>query len=347
MKILLDTNIICALIDPEHSQLENNELPKLISENNCGVSYGTLFELVSKYRNDTDMINRILIFLTKNNILIAANSEVDVEQFYRLAYSGEELSLFELQTIADSLLKQALNGVNNLLAELFRLFSVSYAYMKLNKTDDAYYQYLVCSAKVSNNFDTFHPVAFQHFSGNFVSSYVDNTAPKFESFIKSQFSEIVATIESRYAVLGNKPEDYILNLDWEVEFRKSYDDFLKEHTISDYQSVIRSAYRELKQGKKRKYSIDDLLSMVDCSHLSALWKDFFLFYLKRLLTGAEVFKYNDIIDFINLKIAVQETDCLLTLDFKFLEERVSQFASIADSEFYRKSLAFSRQIKGA
>lgn len=345
MKITLDTNIIRVLVDPQHTLKINEVLLDIIDKNDCNISYGTLFELLTQFQNSEDMVNRILLFLTKKNIIIATNSEVDTEQFYRLVYSGCELSLLGLQTVAKSLFDQTSRYVGDQLSELFDLFSVSYAYMKFNKQSDAYESYMRYSAMNSNDFWDFKLTIQPYFTENFNLSYMGIIKEKFDTLVKNTFWRIVLIIESRYSVLENHPSEYILELDWKPVFDEARLKFEREHTIKDYQKIIRSSFRALKRGQKKMQNIDEVLSYIDYSEVSALERDFLQYYLKRLLTGEAQIAYNDMIDFMNLSIASKQADCLLTLDYKFLKGPASHFQSINTSDFYKQSLCYSQQIR--
>ena len=345
MKIAIDTNIVRTLIDPQHSQQAKILLSKLVDENDCVISYGTLFELFAKYQYDESMLNRIFLFLTEKGVVIATNSNLDTEQFYCLAYSGKTLSSLDLQAVAKSLFEQTSEYINNLLSELFDHFCVLYAYMKLNKVSDAYEAYLKYVAFSSNNFSDFRSTTYPYFSANFALSYSGQNDERFDAFVKSTFWRIISVIESRYSALAGRPEEFIIDLDWKPAFDSAREEFITQYSIIDYQKIIRKTFKELKRGQKRIKGINELFSYIDCSQLTILECDFINFYLKRLLTDGAKFEYNDIVDFMNLSIASKHTDCLLTLDFKFLEGTVSQFHSIADSKFYEQSLRYSRKIR--
>lgn len=91
-------------------------------------------------------------------------------------------------------------------------------------------------------------------------------------------------------------------------------------------------------------SANNIFGRVVYQNLTPLEKDFFVYWLQRLFFKQGKFKYNDIIDFMNLSTAYYKADGYMTLDKKFLKV-VSQFACMANSKFLNTSNILNSQIK--
>jgi hypothetical protein len=117
------------------------------------------------------------------------------------------------------------------------------------------------------------------------------------------------------------------------------------YSEDDYLSFIRKNYDDFSTGKKRITDSNELFSYINNKNLTSLENDFICYCLNQLLLNNGKFRYNDIIDYMNLSVAIKHSDCLLTLDDKFLKKIVSKFESVKTTKFYAKSLKLNQWIK--
>ena len=107
---------------------------------------------------------------------------------------------------------------------------------------------------------------------------------------------------------------------------------------------IQNAYEQIKNGEKNFSDDNDIFSLIDYQALDSLERDFLNYCIRRLLLNRGKFKYNDIIDYMNLSTAFRYADGLLTLDKPFLTKTVSKFSCMNNSSFLQTSLELIERI---
>ena len=112
----------------------------------------------------------------------------------------------------------------------------------------------------------------------------------------------------------------------------------------DYLAFIQEAHAQIKNSEKMFSDDNDIFSVIDYQALSPLEKDFLNYCIQRLLINQGKFKYNDIIDFMNLSTAFRYADGLMTLDKPFLTKTVSNFSCMDNSTFLQTSLGLMGTI---
>ena len=216
--------------------------------------------------------------------------------------------------------------------------------MKLNKAEDAYSMYVRYSAIVTDNFSHFPLLVRKRFEGQFLVSYTQDNSKKFSAIVQREFWGIIRSIETHYKTLSEKAPEYIEENDFSEELKRVTEEFDKKYCERDYLAFLQEAHAQMKNSEKMFSDDNDIFSVIDYQALSPLEKDFLNYCIQRLLINQGKFKYNDIIDFMNLSTAFRYADGLMTLDKPFLTKTVSNFSCMANSAFLQTSLGLMGTI---
>lgn len=336
-KYVVDTNVLYGLVFKGGRCNLSNAL-NILTENTGIVTYGTLFEAFNRYKDKKDDLIAIIKFLDNYKFVVAGNSKKEDELFWKLIYSEKELSDLGLMALKKLLISQTSDYVGRVLGEIFRAFAVLYMNMKLSKTEDAYSMYIKYSAEVTNNFSDFPLVVRNRFEDQFLVSYTQDDFKKFSAIVQREFWGIIRGIETHYKILSAKAPEYIEENDFSEELKRITEEFDKKYCENDYLTFIKETHMQMKNGEKIFSNDNDIFSVIDYQELSPLEKDFFNYCIQRLLINEGKFKYNDIIDFMNLSTAFRYADGLMTLDKPFLTKTLSNFSCMANSAFLQTSL---------
>lgn len=144
--------------------------------------------------------------------------------------------------------------------------------------------------------------------------------------------------------MAKKPPEYIEEHDFGEELKKVTEKFDEKYCEGDYLTFIQKTYVQMKNGKKMFSDDKDIFSVIDYQELSTVEMDFLNYVIQRLLINQGKFRYNDIIDFMNLSTAFQYADGLMTLDKQFLIKTVSNFNCMVNSSFLQTSLKLLKSI---
>lgn len=286
----------------------------------------------------------ILKFLNEYKIEVAGNSKKDDELFWKLVYSEKELSDLGLMALKRLLIVQTSDYVCRVLGEILKAFAVLYMNMRLNKAEDAYSMYVRYSAIVTEDFSHFPLLVRNRFEGQFLVSYTQDNSKKFSALVQREFWGIIRSIETHYETLAEKAPEYIEENDFSEELKRITEEFDKKYCESDYLAFVQKAYTQVKNSEKMFSGSNDLFSVIDYQPLDSLEKDFLNYCIQRLLINQGKFKYNDIIDFMNLSTAFRYADGLMTLDKPFLTKTVSNFSCMVNSDFLETSLKLLETI---
>lgn len=340
---VIDTNVLYGIVfEDGHGNL-NNILNVLIG--NIGiVTYGTLFEAFNRYKDKKEDLIKIIKFLDDYKFKVAGNSKKDDELFWKLIYSEKELSDLGLMALKRLLISQTSDYVSRVLGEILKAFAVLYMNMKLNKEEDAYSMYVRYSAKLTDDFSHFSLLARNKFEEQFLVSYTQDNSKKFSEIVQREFWGIIRSIETHYNTLSEKVPEYIEENDFSEELKRVTEEFDKRYCEHDYLAFIQETHVQMKNNIKIFSDDNDIFSVIDYQELSPLEKDFLNYCIQRLLINQGKFKYNDIIDFMNLSTAFRYGDGLMTLDKPFLTKTVSSFSCMVDSTFLQTSLELMETI---
>lgn len=336
-KYVIDTNVLYGLVFKDGRCNLDNTL-NILTGNTGIVTYGTLFEAFNRYKDKKDDLIAILKFLDDYKFEVAGNSKKDDELFWKLIYSEKELSDLGLMALKGLLISQTSDYVGRVLGEIFKAFAVLYMNMKLNKTEDAYSMYVRYSAIVTNNFAHFPLLVRNRFEDQFLVSYTQDNSKKFSAIVQREFWGIIRNIETHYKTLAEKAPEYIEESDFSEELKRVTREFDKKYCENDYLTFIQEVHMQMKNSKKMFADDNDIFSVIDYQELSLLEKDFLNYCIQRLLINQGKFKYNDIIDFMNLSTAFRYADGLMTLDKPFLTKTLSNFNCMVNSAFLQTSL---------
>lgn len=342
-KYVVDTNVLYGLVFKDGRCNIDNTL-NILTGNTGIVTYGTLFEAFNRYKDKKDNLIAILKFLDDYKFEVAGNSKKDDELFWKLIYSEKELSDLGLMTLKRLLISQTSDYVGRVLGEIFKAFAVLYVNMKLNKTEDAYSMYVRYSAIVTDNFSHLPLLVRNRFEGQFLVSYTQDNSKKFSTIVQREFWGIIRSIETHYKTLSEKAPEYLEENDFCQELKRVTEEFDKKYCESDYLAFIQEAHTQMKNNEKMFSDDNDIFSVIDYQALSPLEKDFLNYCIQRLLINQGKFKYNDIIDFMNLSTAFQYADGLMTLDKPFLTKTVPNFNCMTNSVFLQTSLGLLETI---
>ncbi len=342
-KYVIDTNVLYGIVFKDGRCNLDNAL-KILTENMGIVTYGTLFEAFDRYKDNKDDLIAILKFLDDYKFEVAGNSKKDNELFWKLIYSEKELSDLGLMVLKGLLISQTSDYVGRVLGEIFKAFAVLYMNMKLNKTEDAYSMYVRYSALVTNNFSHFPLLVRNRFQDQFLVSYTQDNSKKFSAIVQREFWGIIKSIETYYKILSEKAPEYIKENNFSEELKRVTEEFDKKYCESDYLTFIQEVHMQMKNSNKMFTDDNDIFSVIDYQELSILEKDFLNYCIQRLLINQGKFKYNDIIDFMNLSTAFRYADGLMTLDKPFLTKTLSNFNCMGNSVFLRTSLRLTEFI---
>ena len=202
---------------------------------------------------------------------------------------------------------------------------------------------IACSAYDTNGFSHFSTLVTEELKRIFMASYTDEFSGKFSDFLQREFWGIVRSIEVRYRTLAGKSVEYFNKNVFDDDLRKSYEEFDKQYYEGNFLEFIRQAYNEMVSGGKILTSDQELLSKIDDQLLKPLEKDFLFYCLKRMIFKQGKFRFNDIVDFINLSTAFHLADGIMTLDKPFLKI-ISEYSCIKDSTFYTMSMEIHKYI---
>lgn len=236
------------------------------------------------------------------------------------------------------LISQTSDYVCNVLGEVLKAFAVLYMNMKLNKTEDAYSMYVRYSVLVTNDFSHFPLLVRNRFQDRFLVSYTQDNSKKFSEIVQREFWEIIRSIETHYMTLSEKKPEYVEENDFSEKLKRVTEEFDKKYCENDYLTFIRETHMQMENGEKMFSDDNDIFSVIDYQELSSLEKDFLNYCIQRLLINQGRFKYNDIIDFMNLSTAFRYADGLMTLDKPFLTKTLSNFSCMVNSTFLKNSL---------
>ena len=342
-KYVVDTNVLYSLVFNMNRCNLNNTLA-ILTGNKGIITYGTLFEAFTKYKEKKENLYAILKFLDDYKFEVAGNSKKDNELFWKLIYSEKKLSDLGLMALKYLLVFQTSDYVNRVLGEIFKTFAFLYMNMKLNKVEDAYSMYVRYSTIVTDGFSHFPPLVKSRFEKLFFVSYTQDNSKKFSAIVQREFWGIIRSIETHYATLAGKEPQYIVENDFSEELKKVTDEFDKQYCENDYLLFIQNAYEQIKNGEKDFSDDNDIFSLIDYQALDSLERDFLNYCIRRLLLNRGKFKYNDIIDYMNLSTAFRYADGLLTLDKPFLTKTVSKFSCMYNSSFLQTSLELIERI---
>lgn len=342
-KYVVDTNVLYGVVFKNGCCDLDNTL-SILTGNTGIVTYGTLFEAFNKYKDKKDDLIAILKFLDAYKFEVAGSSKKDDELFWKLIYSERELSDLGLMVLKGLLISQTSDYVCRVLGEIFKAFAVLYMNMKLNKTEDAYNMYVRYSALVTNNFSHFPLVVRSRFENQFLVSYTQDNSKKFSAIVQREFWGIIRSIETHYKTLSEKVPDYIEENDFSEELKRVTEEFDKKYCENDYLTFIQEAHMQMKNSEKMFFDDNDIFSVIDYQELSPLEKDFLNYCIQRLFINRGKFKYNDIIDFMNLSTAFRYADGLMTLDKPFLTKTLSNFSCMVNSDFLQISLGLTEFI---
>lgn len=342
-KYVMDTNVLIGILF-EQNRCNINKTLNVLRENTGIVTYGTLFEVFNRRKDKREDLVAILKFLNDYKLEVAGNSKKDDELFWKLVYSEKELSDLGLMALKRLLIVQTSDYVCRVLGEILKAFAVLYMNMKLNKAEDAYSMYLRCSAIVTEDFSHFPLLVRNRFEGQFLVSYTQDNSKKFSALVQREFWGIIRSIETYYETLSEKAPEYIEENDFSEELKRITEEFDKKYCESDYLAFVQKAYTQVKNNEKMFSGSNDIFSVIDYQALDPLEKDFLNYCIQRLLINQGKFKYNDIIDFMNLSTAFRCADGLMTLDRPFLTKTVSNFSCMVNSDFLEATLKLLEAI---
>ncbi|WP_289773642.1 hypothetical protein [Phocaeicola sartorii] len=342
-KYVIDTNVLYGLVFKDGRCNLDNTL-NVLTGNKGIVTYGTLFEAFNRYKDKKEDLITIIKFLDDYKFEVAGNSKKDDELFWKLIYSEKELSDLGLMALKGLLISQTSDYVCRVLGEIFKAFAVLYMNMKLNKAEDAYSMYVRYSAIVTDNFSHFPLLVRKRFEGQFLVSYTQDNSKKFSAIVQREFWGIIRSIETHYKTLSEKAPEYIEENDFSEELKRVTEEFDKKYCERDYLAFLQEAHAQMKNSEKMFSDDNDIFSVIDYQALSPLEKDFLNYCIQRRLINQGKFKYNDIIDFMNLSTAFRYADGLMTLDKPFLTKTVSNFSCMANSAFLQTSLGLMGTI---
>ena len=340
---MVDTNILYGIVFKD-GRCNLEKALNILTENTGIVTYGTLFEAFDKHKNKKDDLIAIIKFLDDYKFEVAGNSEKDNELFWTLIYSEKELSDLGIMVLKGLLISQTSDYVCKVLGEVLKAFAVLYMNMKLNKTEDAYSMYVRYSALVTNDFSHFPLLVRNRFQDQFLVSYTQDNSKKFSEIVQREFWEIIRSIETHYMTLSEKKPEYVEENDFSEELKRVTEEFDKKYCENDYLTFIRETHMHMENGEKMFSDDNDIFSVIDYQELSSLEKDFLNYCIQRLLINQGRFKYNDIIDFMNLSTAFRYADGLMTLDKPFLTKTLSNFSCMVNSTFLKNSLKLTEFI---
>lgn len=336
-RYVVDTNILYGIVFKD-GRCNLEKALNILTENTGIVTYGTLFEAFDKHKNKKDDLIAIIKFLDDYKFEVAGNSKKDNELFWTLIYSEKELSDLGIMVLKGLLISQTSDYVCNVLGEVLKAFAVLYMNMKLNKTEDAYSMYVRYSALVTNDFSHFPLLVRNRFQDRFLVSYTQDNSKKFSEIVQREFWEIIRSIETHYMTLSEKKPEYVEENDFSEKLKRVTEEFDKKYCENDYLTFIRETHMQMENGEKMFSDDNDIFSVIDYQELSSLEKDFLNYCIQRLLINQGRFKYNDIIDFMNLSTAFRYADGLMTLDKPFLTKTLSNFSCMVNSTFLKNSL---------
>ena len=342
-RYVIDTNVLYDLVfDDGHCNGDN--VISTINGNISVVTYGTLFEAFSKHKSKEAQLS-ILSFLNHYKFEVAGNSQENDDLFWKLVYYEGELTELGLNELKRLLTLQTSNYVCGVLGQILYAFAVQYLNMRLNKADDDFTLFVKYSAHLSDGFSHFPDLVKKFFDHAFSASYIEGGDMKFSDILKREFWGIIRIIEIHYIALAGKNRDYLTGKAFNDILKEKADAFDQQYSEKDYLSFIKRAKKDMNSGNKMFTHDTDFFTNSNFSNLTALETDFMKYYLRRLFVNQGMFKYNDIIDFMNLSIAKKYTDGIITCDKEFLNKTVSTFESIVNTKFYADSLKICEAIQ--
>lgn len=342
-KYVVDTNVLYGIVFDDGAHCITENALDVLKGNIGIVTYGTLFEAFDRYRNQKDILQKILRFLNEHRFEVAGSSEKDDELFWTLLYSEKELSDIGLIALKKLLVIQTSDYVGRVLGQVLNAFAVLYMDMRLNKEDDAFNMYVRYAAFTTDGFAHF-PVLVRDVLGEaFTASYTQEGSQKFYKIIRREFWGVIRSIETHYAVLAGKPAEFIEENDFSAELEKTTEKFDMQYNEKNYLNFVEEAAAQMAAGGKLFTSESDLFSNISYQQLTPLEIDFLRHCLQRLFVNRGKFNYNDIIDFMNLSTAFRYADGILTCDVDF-KKMMNQFESIKDSSFYQNTIRISDYI---
>lgn len=341
---VIDTNVLYGIVLND-GRCNLSHVLNILNKNKGIVTYATLFEAFDKFKTEKSYISDIMKFLNDYKIEVAGliENEENKELFWELVYKESELSEIEMDDLGKLLIAQACKYISGFLGELMHGFAILYINMKLNKENDAYNAYIACSAHDTNGFAHFSDLVAESLKGVFIASYTDKFPEKFSDYLRGEFWGVVRSIEVRHRLLTGRSVEYFNENVFEDDLKKSYEEFDKQYNENDFLGFIKQAYNEMVSGDKMLTSDQELLSMSDDQLLKPLEKDFLFYCLKRMILKQGKFRFNDIVDFINLSTAFHLADGIMTLDKPFLKI-ISEYSCIKDSTFYTMSMEIHKYI---
>ena len=197
---------------------------------------------------------------------------------------------------------------------------------------------------VTNDFSHFPLLVRNRFQNHFFVSYTQDNSKKFSAIVQREFWGIIRSIETHYMTLSEKEPEYIKENDFSKELKRVTEEFDKKYSENDYLTFIRETHMQMGSSERMFSNDKDIFSVIDYQKLSPLEKNFFNYCIQSLLINQGKFKYNDIIDFMNLSTAFQYADGLLTLDKSFLKKALLNFSCMANSTFLQNSLELTEFI---
>lgn len=344
MKYVIDTNVLYRVSFGECKCCNLTNASEVLNNNYCIVSYATLFEAFNRYKDEKNKLRVVLECMNKYRIDVAASEEnIDnVDDFWKLIYS-ENLSDEQIDKLRNMLNKQTSRNIVRFLGQFMKCFAFLYTNMKIDKEDNAYNSYVIITEYSTDNFSHFSSKVEEVMDLAFIDSYSDVVSSKFSKILNDQLGGIIKSIEAHYDVLSDKKPEYIVENDFGNEIKNALEAIDINSKDDGYMGYVRKAYDEMVQGKKRIKSEYELFSLIDTKELTPLGADFMSYSLKKIFVDKGKFKYNDIIDYINLFTAYGHADGYLSLDKKFLEA-MTNFKALTNLEFCSRSIEMSHYL---
>lgn len=342
-KYVIDTNILykVAFQDEEKFNLINAD--KILKNNCCIVTYATLFEAFSKYKNDRESLKLIINIIDKYKIDVAAleDEKEDIDEFWELVYK-ESLSNEEIEKLRIHLIEQTCRWIVKFLGQFFNCFAFIYANIKMDEEDNTYNSYIKQFIELTDSFSYFPNNVEKKMGITFTDSYYDPKTKKFKDALNEELNGIAKIIDASYNVLSGKNSEFINNNDFYKDIDDEFDRLISNET-DNYIDCIKNTIKKMSKMKKRVKIEDKIFSLIDTSNLKGLESDYLLYCLKNIFCCLKKFEYNDIVDYINLSTAYY-SDGLITLDDKF-SNGVSDYQTLKDSVLYKNSKKMNMYLK--
>lgn len=343
-KYVIDTNILYKVAFQDGEKINLINADKILKNNYCIVTYATLFEAFSKYKNDRESLKLIINIIDKYKIDVAAleDEKEDIDEFWELIYK-KSLSNEEIEKLRIHLIEQTCRWIVKFLGQFFNCFAFIYANIKMDEADSAYNFYIKQSIELTDSFSHFPKTVEKKMGITFTDSYFDPKTKKFKNSLNDELNGIAKIIDASYNVLSSKNSEFINNNDFDKDIYDEFDILISNET-DNYIDCIKNTIKNMSKRKKRVKIEDEIFSLIDTSNLKGLESDYLLYCLKKIFCCLKKFEYNDIVDYINLSTAYNYSDGLITLDDKFLNG-VSDFQTLKDSVFYKNSKKMNMYLK--